>query len=86
VIRATLNTAQTHAAIPVDAWGPADAVGFRYTVATISTIEQAFPHWTKPVVVTIRDRNGLLDVVGIERPTELPDPAAPRASRSEGMR
>ena len=60
-------------AIPPDVWGPADRVGFRYAVATISTSHPAFPHWIKPVVVTVRNRNGLLDVVGIERPTDLPD-------------
>ena len=27
-------------------------------------------------MVTIRDRNGLLDVVGIDRPSDLPDLAA----------
>ena len=48
-------------------------VGFRYAVATISTNQPGFPHWIKPVVVTIRNRNGLLDVVGIDRPTALPE-------------
>ena len=60
-------------AIPPDVWGPPDAAGVRYAVATISTIQRAFPHWIKPVVVTIRNRNGLVDVVGIDRPTDLPD-------------
>jgi len=71
--RATLNTAASRVTIPADAWGPQDAAGFRYALATISTIQRAFPHWTKPVVVTIRKRNGVLDVVGIERPTDLSD-------------
>ena len=44
-------------------------------VATIATHLPAFPHWSKPVLVTVRDRNGLIDVVGIDRPTDLPDVA-----------
>ncbi len=63
-------------AIPPDGWGAPDAFGFRYAVAMISTIQPAFPHWSNPVVVTIRNRNGLLDVVGIDRPTALPQLAA----------
>jgi hypothetical protein len=59
-------------AIPIDAFGPPDAAGLRYAEASISTIHRTFPHWNKPVRVTVRNRNGLLDVVGIERPTELP--------------
>jgi hypothetical protein len=39
----------------------------------ISTNHPRFPHWMTPVVVTIRNRNGLLDVVGIDRPTDLPE-------------
>ena len=72
-VGATLHTTESRVVIPPDVWGPADRVGFRYAVATISTSHPAFPHWIKPVVVTIRNRNGLLDVVGIERPTDLPD-------------
>ena len=34
-----------------------------------------------PVVVMIRNRNGLLDVVGIDRPTELPNADAERNAR-----
>ena len=75
-VRATLDTVQSRAAIPPDVWGPSDAFGFRYAVATIATHQPGFPHWSKPVVVTIRDRNGLLDVVGIDRPSDLPDLAA----------
>jgi hypothetical protein len=56
-------------AIPDAAWGPADDAGFRYAIASIKTIHPAFPNWTNPVVVTVRDRNGSIDVVGIERPT-----------------
>jgi hypothetical protein len=71
--QAPVDIAGTSATIAHDIWGPPDAGGIRYAVITISTIDRAFPHWTKPVVVTIRNRNGLLDVVGIVRPTELPD-------------
>jgi hypothetical protein len=60
-------------AIPPDVWGPPDAAGLRYAVALIATTHPEFPHWGKPVKVTIRHRNGLLDVVGIDRPTDLPD-------------
>ena len=70
-IRATLETREPRVPVPPDAWGPTDAFGFRYVVATISTIEPAFPHWRQPVQVTIRNRNAHLDVVGIDRPTDL---------------
>ena len=70
-IRATLDTFEPRVPIPPDAWGPTDAFGFRYAVAMISTSQPEFPHWRKPVQVTIRNRNGHLDVVGIDRPTDL---------------
>jgi hypothetical protein len=72
-IRTTLETAESRVAIPADVWGPPDGLGFRYAVALISTTHPAFPHWNQPVKVTIRNRKGLLDVVGIDRPTDLPD-------------
>jgi hypothetical protein len=78
-IRTTLATTETRASIPPDVWGPADGVGIRYAVARISTRQPLYPHWVNPVVVTIRNRSGLLDVVGIDRPTELP-------GRSDGER
>ena len=55
-------------AIPMDALGPADASGSRYAVATIRTHHAAFPEWQAPIVVTVRERRGSFDVVGIERP------------------
>jgi hypothetical protein len=70
VIGAPVQGAATRATIPADAWGPADATGIRYLTASIETSHPQFPHWTRPVVVTLRNRGGLLDVVGIERPTE----------------
>ena len=72
-VQATLATVESRAAIPHDVWGPPDAVGFRYAVASIATHQPGFLHWRKPVVVTIRNRNGLIEVVGIDRPSDLPD-------------
>jgi hypothetical protein len=84
--RAPLNTVESHVVIPPDVWGPSDAAGFRYAVAEISTIQRAFPHWIEPVVITIRNRNGSVDVVGIDRPTDLPGSGGGRTSSSEVMR
>jgi hypothetical protein len=67
------------AAVPADAWGPADDAGLRYAVASIAAIDPAFPHWANPVMVTIRNRAGAMDVVGIERPTGTQAP--PSATR-----
>jgi hypothetical protein len=53
--------------IPESAFGEADASGTRYAIATIRTINAAFPHWAAPVRVTVRHRNGVIDIVGIER-------------------
>ena len=55
------------ARVPVSEFGPADPSGARYVVATIRTINPAFPQWLKPVKVTLRDRGGVIDVVGIDR-------------------
>ena len=54
-------------AIPMEALGPADASGSRYAVAIIRTHHTAFPEWQAPVVVTVLQRQGTIDVVGIER-------------------
>jgi hypothetical protein len=59
----------TRTTIPASAWGPVDAAGFRYLTAAIKTSHSAYPHWTSPVHVTVRLRNGQMDIVGIERPT-----------------
>jgi hypothetical protein len=66
---------------PPDIWGPPDAAGIRYAAASIATDHPLFRHWAKPVVVTIRDRNGVLDIVGIDRPTEFPDTVTRRANK-----
>ncbi len=75
------RTAATHAAgepianadrrlaVPDSAWGPRDDAGVRYAVASIATLDAAFTYWATPVNVTIRDRAGVLDVVGIDRLT-----------------
>jgi hypothetical protein len=31
-----------------------------------------FVHWASPVVVTVRNRDGVLDVVGIDRSADTP--------------
>src|SRR5262245_3837087 len=59
-------------ALPASAWGPADGNGFRYAIASIKTVDAGHPQWAAPVRVTIRDRGGKIDVVGIERPTNVP--------------
>ena len=70
-VQATLDTREARLSIPADVWGPADAFGCRYAIAMIATNHPQFPHWMKPVTVTIRNRDGRLDVVGIDRPTDL---------------
>jgi hypothetical protein len=58
----------TCATVPAAAWGPQDDTGARYAVAFIRTEHTAFPSWNRPVEVTLRDRSGVVDVVGIARP------------------
>ncbi len=60
----------TRATVPEPAWGPTDDVGDRYAVAAISAFHRDFQLWEQPVVVTLRDRAGEVDVVGIERPSD----------------
>jgi hypothetical protein len=62
-----VTLAETCVSIPAQAFGPADAAGVRYAVASISTSHPQFANWATPIVVTIRSRNGVVDVVGIER-------------------
>jgi hypothetical protein len=68
--QATFDTAETRVVIPQDIWGPPDEAGLRYAVVSISTRHPMFAHWAKPVLVTLRNRAGLLDIVGIERPSD----------------
>jgi hypothetical protein len=70
--------------IPDSAWGPRNGAGVRYAIASIATLDNLFTHWATPVDVTIRDRAGSLDVVGIDRSTiDTPNVAALRAGQSE---
>jgi hypothetical protein len=67
----TWNSGSPSATVPYDAWGPKDPSGARYAVARIETAHPRFPNWRVPVTVTLRDRGGARDVVGIERPTDM---------------
>ncbi len=64
---------EAHVRIPEGAWGRADDVGDRYAAAAIQTLHPDFPHWTEPVLVTLRNRRDEVDVVGIQRPRTQPD-------------
>ena len=81
--RAPVDADRLRAPIPADIWGPPDPAGIRYAVAAISTLTPQFSHWVAPVVVTIRNRGGTLDVVGIDRPTAFPERStgAPEGTR-----
>jgi hypothetical protein len=63
-----LNLTAPTVRVPDGAFGPRDADGHRYAQVAIGTIDPAFPHWASPVVVTLRCRDGAVDIVGIERP------------------
>ena len=56
--------------VPDGVWGQADDFGYRYAEARISTRHADFPHWQAPLIVTLRDRGGEIDIVGILRPRE----------------
>jgi len=60
---------RTCALVPAEAWGPTDDTGARYAVAAIRTEHATFPAWNRPVDVTLRERGGVIDVVGIARPS-----------------
>jgi hypothetical protein len=66
-VGAEVMLSETCASVPMQAWGPPDAAGFRYAVASISTVHPKFASWATPVVVTVRSGNGAVAVVGIER-------------------
>ena len=53
--------------IPHEAWGPRDRDGSRYTIVSIATHHSEYPEWKEPVTVTLRERAGEINVVGIER-------------------
>jgi hypothetical protein len=67
---AEVEAAESRVAIPGSAWGPADDAGIRYATASIRSMYREFPGWERAVVVTVRNRAGALDVVGIERPAD----------------
>jgi hypothetical protein len=54
--------------VPQDAWGPQDSAGYRYAVARIRCLHPGNPQWANPVVLTIRDKGGAYEIVGIDRP------------------
>ena len=56
--------------IPDAAWGPRDEANARYAIASIKTVDASHPNWMSPVLVTVRERDGAIDVVGLERPTQ----------------
>ncbi len=53
--------------IPAQAWGPRDAAGFRYVIASIRTLQEGYPQWAQPVRVTLRERGATVEVVAIDR-------------------
>jgi len=63
-----VDAAHPHVVIPDAAWGPTETAGCRYAIASIRTIDANHPNWAAPVLVTLRERGGAIDVVGIERP------------------
>jgi hypothetical protein len=71
-VQAEVETMGSRVTIPPGIWGPPDAAGLRYAVASISTKHPGFTHWASPVTVTLRNRDGALDVVGINRPGASP--------------
>ena len=71
MVRAPASIPSPRAAVPEEAWGPRDDAGFRYAIADIETIHPDFPHWTAPVRVSLRMRDGEVDVVGVERPRSV---------------
>jgi hypothetical protein len=66
VVSAT--TAAPRVPVPAAAWGPRDPAGIRYAEAAVGVAHPQFPHWQQPVRVTVRDRNGRIDVVGVDHP------------------
>jgi hypothetical protein len=71
-IRSEVETTVTRVTIPSGIWGPEDEFGLRYAVASISTFHPQYQNWVSPVMVTVRNRGGALEVVGIDRPTDIP--------------
>jgi hypothetical protein len=62
-----INVEDNRVRIPPSAWGPRDASGNRYAAVEIATHHADFAAWQKPVTITVRERAGAIDVVGVER-------------------
>jgi hypothetical protein len=82
-----VELSESKLAIPEDAWGPRDDARCRYAVARIRTFQADNPQWQEPVVVTVRDKGGKYEVVGLQRPRRDPkiktkQPATERVVRS----
>jgi hypothetical protein len=56
--------------VPGSAWGKADAAGSRYAIASIRTLQEGYPHWARPVRITLRERGGAVEVIAIDRPAQ----------------
>jgi hypothetical protein len=82
-----IETNQPLFSTPEEAWGPKDDAGYRYAVARVRSFQADNPIWQEPVVVTLRDKDGKYDVVGVERPRHdarikiRPQRVAPAADR-----
>ena len=64
----TMALTEPRMGIPPNAWGPRDESNYRYAVARISTLHPDNSQWQEPVTVTVRDKGGVYDVVGLRRP------------------
>jgi hypothetical protein len=78
IVRAPVPVESPRVPVPEESWGPRDDAGYRYAIADIQTLHPDFPHWTAPVRVSLRMRDGAVDVVGIERPRVAAKPGPAR--------
>ena len=65
-----VTTSNRAFALPASAWGPTDAAGFRYAIASVRTLQEGYPRWVQPVRVTLRARGETVEVVAVERPVQ----------------
>jgi hypothetical protein len=84
-VNETVEASSPRLAVPDTAWGPFDNAGARYAVVAIATVHPERPGWARPVRVTLRERQGTLDVVGIGRPTGTAESSSALA-QSRGKR
>jgi hypothetical protein len=73
-----VSTSERTFTVPASAWGPQDAAGFHYAIASIRTIQDGFPKWARPVRITLRERDNTVEVIAIDRP--VPDAATTRTN------